>query len=159
MKSNTYTHKTLKNQIEFYEERAKNKYLTWCKQIIDFIESLYSNHKKVSINDIGCNYFQLYKEIQKRNLQNRYDYFGYDIDKKFIEIGLKYFPELQDKYEIADIQDIVPRMSQISIVSAVLEHSDNPIDMLDNILKSDSGCTDPCFLIKFLMCPTEATTL
>ncbi len=139
MKSITHTHNTLKNQIEFYEERAKKKYLIWCKQVIDLIESLYSNHNKVSINDIGCNYFQLYKEIQKRDLQNKYDYFGYDIDKKFIEIGLKYFPELQDKYEIADIQDIVPRKSQISIVSAVLEHTNNPTDMLDNILESNSN--------------------
>ena len=30
-----------------------------------------------------------YIKIHKRDLQNKYDYFGYDIDK-FIEIGLKY---------------------------------------------------------------------
>tara|TARA_B100000925_G_C21838423_1_gene400363 strand:- start:47 stop:727 length:681 start_codon:yes stop_codon:yes gene_type:complete len=133
----THTNNTFKNQLKFYEERAKKEYLIWCEQIINLIESIHFNVSKVSINDIGCNYFQLYKEIVKRNLQNSYDYYGYDIDKEFIDLGLKYFPELKDKHEVANIENITPRNSLVTVVSAVLEHTNNPLSMLDNILKSN----------------------
>ena len=66
-------------QVDFYKKRLENVRLTWCQQILEIIKKLkYSNPK---INDLGCNYFQFYKEIKI----NKYvcDYFGYDIDKKF----------------------------------------------------------------------------
>ena len=50
-----------------------------------------------SINDLGCNYFQLYKEIKLKKL--KYKYYGYDADKNFLELGLKKFLELKKKLE------------------------------------------------------------
>ena len=74
-----------------YSYRAAKVRLEWCKQILSLIKKF----KIKSINDLGCNYFQLYKEIYYQKL--RYSYFGYDIDKKFVSIGLKYFPSMKKK--------------------------------------------------------------
>jgi len=70
----TFTSKThgLKDII-FYNKRLKTLRLTWCKQICDLIENIYPQ-KKIKINDIGCCYFQLYKEIKLRKLN--YNYYG-----------------------------------------------------------------------------------
>ena len=40
----TYTSKTFKNQIAFYEKGLNTVNLTWCNQVIDFIQ----NYKIVS---------------------------------------------------------------------------------------------------------------
>ena len=80
-------------QIKLYKNRLEKIRLTWCQQVFEIIKKLnYSNPK---INDLGCNYFQFFKEIKI----NKYkcDYFGYDIDKNFINLGLTKFPELKKK--------------------------------------------------------------
>ena len=69
------TSKTFGNkQLDFYKKRLENIRLTWCQQVFEIIKKLnYSNPK---INDLGCNYFQFYKEIKI----NGYlcNYFGYE---------------------------------------------------------------------------------
>lgn len=137
MKLITHNHNTIRNQLDTYEDRAKSKYLKWCTQIINHIENIYRDDCKILLNDIGCNYFQLYKEIKKRNLQNKYDYYGYDLDQEFINIGLKYLPELRENYKIADVGVLIPRSSEITVLSAVLEHSNNYKHILENVIKSD----------------------
>ena len=94
--------------------------------------------EKISINDIGCNYGQLYKEIKKRGLQDKFDYFGFDHDNNFMEIGRKYFPEIKEKLIKLDIEKDAPKISDISICSATFEHLDNPILALKNILQTTS---------------------
>ena len=69
----THTYETRgEKEIDLYKYRIKNIRLTWCKQILNIIHHF--NIKK--INDLGCNYFQLYKEInfQKKKFSN----FGFD---------------------------------------------------------------------------------
>ena len=126
------------SQIKVYEERAKNIYLDWCSQIVSIIEKYNWNSEKISINDIGCNYGQLYKELKRRNLQDEFDYFGYDYDDNFMEIGKKYFPEIKEKFIKLDIENDSPNISDISICSALFEHLDNPFSSLRNILKTTS---------------------
>ena len=58
-----------------------------CCDIID-------NFDIQKINDLGCNYFQLFKEMYLR--KSKYDYFGYDLDQKFINIGLDYLAKLKN---------------------------------------------------------------
>ena len=64
-----YTH-TLKTHgekdLKLYKYRLNKVRLTWPKQIL----SLISHFNVKSINDLGCNYFQLYKEIKvkKKNI-------------------------------------------------------------------------------------------
>lgn len=134
----SHNSKTHPSDIELYKERAKNVDLTWCSQVISLLEKYYLNFEKISINDIGCNYGQLYKEIKRRNLQDKYDYFGYDHDNNFMEIGKKSFPEIRDKFIKLDIEKYTPKISDISICSATFEHLDNPFSSLKNILSTTS---------------------
>ena len=134
----SHNSKTSTSDIALYEERAKNVDLIWCSQVISILEKYNWNLKKISINDIGCNYGQLYKELKRRNLQDKYDYFGYDYDDNFMEIGKKNFPEIKEKFIKLDIEKNTPKISEISICSATFEHLDNPFSTLKNILSTTS---------------------
>ena len=83
---------------------------------------------------MGCNYFQFYKEIKINNY--KCDYFGYDIDKKFINLGLTKFPELKKKYKLTNIENANLRKSDISIIADTLEHTEQPEKILNNIISS-----------------------
>lgn len=119
-------------QIDFYKKRLENVRLTWCQQVFEIVKKLnYSNPK---INDLGCNYFQFYKEIKI----NKYkcNYFGYDIDKNFVNLGLVKFPELKNKYKITNIENSSLRKSDISIISDTLELTEKPEKIIKNIILS-----------------------
>ena len=120
-------------QFNIYKKRLYNVNLTWCNQVLDFIESTKSTNVK-SIKDIGCNYFQFYKELKLRKLNLKY--FGYDIDEKFIKLGLTKFPELKKKYLIGNCENIRLLKTDFSVISAVLEHSENPIKLLNNVIST-----------------------
>ena len=67
-----HTSKTFgEKQITLYKKRLEKVRLTWCQQVFEIIKKL--NYLNPKINDLGCNYFQFYKEIKI----NRYpcDYF------------------------------------------------------------------------------------
>ena len=119
-------------QVDFYKKRLENVRLTWCQQVFEIIKKLnYSNPK---VNDLGCNYFQFYKEIKI----NKYlcDYFGYDIDKKFVNLGLVKFPELKKKYKITNIENTILRKADITIISDTLEVTEKPEKIIKNIILS-----------------------
>jgi SAM-dependent methyltransferase len=143
-------------QLKLYKYRANNIRLTWCKAVLDIIKDF--NVKK--INDLGCNYFQLFKEIQLRKL--KYNYFGYDFDKEFIKIGLNYLLKLKNfkkfknkllqtnnqkkvrlslnglkfNYEILNVEKEKLRTCDCSVLSAILEHTDYPYKVLQNVFKT-----------------------
>ena len=133
----THSSKT-KNDLFLYEHRAKKIDLIWCEQIINYLEKKFN--KKQSINDIGCMYGQLYKEILRRNLSSKYYYRGYDIDQNFINLGLKYFEDLKYKLNFLDIERQTPTKSDITICSATFEHLDKPEIALNNLFKSTKKC-------------------
>ena len=120
-------------QFNIYKKRLYSVNLTWFNQVLDFIESTQSTNVK-SIKDIGCNYFQFYKELKLRKLNLKY--FGYDIDEKFIKLGLTKFPELKKKYKIGNCENIRLLKTDFSVISAVLEHSENPIKLLNNVIST-----------------------
>ena len=120
-----------KKQFSLYTKRLNDVNLTWCNQVLDFIELNFSTNVN-SIKDIGCNYFQFYKELKLRKLN--FKYFGYDIDEKFIKLGLTKFPELKKRYKIGNCENIKLLKTDFSVVSAVLEHSENPIKLLPRLL-------------------------
>ena len=140
MARKTHTSQSVAGQLDFYDERAKNLDLIWCGQVLDLLHSETSllDKKAIKINDIGCNYFQFYKEIKRQNVHNLYDYFGYDIDEHFIKLGLKYFPELTDRFKISNVEEVMPRNGDVSVMSAVLEHAENPYQLLANVLSTTS---------------------
>jgi hypothetical protein len=126
-----------KKNLDTYSYRLRNVRLNWCKQVMNIItDAGYKNKKNIKINDLGCNYFQLFKEIKHRKVN--YDYFGYDIDRKFVNLGLEYFPELNKKVKIINIENHQPRKCNISVTSATLEHSENPNKFLNNMFSSTS---------------------
>jgi SAM-dependent methyltransferase len=127
---------SIPNNLDLYQDRAKNVDLIWCDQITNLLEEITDTSKKNSINDIGCNYGQLYKELRKKKLENFYRYNGYDIDDKFLDISREHFPELKDKVQVLDIENETPPSAEITICSATFEHLDNPYQGLSNMFNS-----------------------
>jgi hypothetical protein len=105
-------------------------------QIIQILKKQKIFKKKVTIKDLGSNYFQFYKEIKLKKLNNNVDYFGYESEKKYVELGLKFFPELKKKYKIVNIENCKLINTDISICSATLEHTLNPGKILNKIIKT-----------------------
>ena len=124
----TYTSKTKVSDFKLYNLRIKSVNLKWCNQVLRLIDKF----DEKNILDIGCCYFQLYKEIKKR--KKKYQYFGIDIDKKFIKLGLKYFPELKRSYKICNFEKIkMNKKFDCSVISATLEHVDDPKKFMNNV--------------------------
>ena len=122
-----------KKQFSLYKKRLNDVNLTWCNQVLDFIETTFPTNDK-SIKDIGCNYFQFYKELKLR--KSNFKYFGYDIDESFIKLGLTKFPELKRRYKIGNCENIKLLKTDFSVMSATLEHSENPVKLLNNVISS-----------------------
>lgn len=125
---------TIIKNLKIYEERIKKIDLIWVNQIINILKTNIS--KNISLNDCGCNLFQFYKGIKKKKLNKKIAYVGYDYDKKYINIGLKYFPELKTKYKILNLEKKFPKKADVSILSATLEHFIQPSKALENILST-----------------------
>ena len=45
-----------------------------------------TNNEKCSIADIGCGYGRLYEIMKERNLDNKFQYYGFDINQNLINI-------------------------------------------------------------------------
>ena len=147
----THTSETVgPKQLDLYKHRSKKVRLTWCKAVCDILD----NFDIKKINDLGCNYFQLFKEMYLRKL--KYDYFGYDIDQKFINIGLDYLVKLKSfnknkkkrkdggvqinnlafNYKVSNIEKDNLRNCDCTVLSAVLEHVDKPNIVLRKVFKT-----------------------
>jgi hypothetical protein len=95
-------------------------------------------NETLSIKDIGCQTFQVYKQIKSKNLS--FHYYGYELDKNYVDIGLKYFPELESKEIIGNFLEVSkPIYTDVSVCSATLEHIDDWILFLEKILESTSS--------------------
>ena len=127
---------TKQSDLLIYENRIKNKNLKWVKQIIKILKKNILTKKRISLNDLGCNLFQLYKGLKNNRLAKNFLYTGYDHDKTYIKIGLKHFPELKKKYKIMNLEKTQPSSADVSIISATLEHLNNPNKCIENILNS-----------------------
>ena len=136
MKKFSQNSSTRKKDIKIYNERLKSITHDWVKQILGLILYERNLKKKVKINDIGCNLFQFYKGLKTKNKKKRFDYFGYDHDKKYIKYGLNFFPELKRKSKVFDIEKGTPRLADITIISATLEHLNNPDNAIDKLCRS-----------------------
>ena len=147
--SKTCTSETVgSKQLDLYKHRSKKIRLIWCKAVCDIID----NFDIQKINDLGCNYFQLFKEMYLR--KSKYDYFGYDLDQKFINIGLDYLAKLKSfnknkkkdekikinnlsfNYKISNIEKDNFRNCDCTVLSAVLEHVDRPNIILKKVFKT-----------------------
>lgn len=130
---------TKQSDIEIYEKRIRTKNLKWVDQIIKILDKKFlfkKTKKKYFLNDLGCNLFQFYKGLKSFKLEKKIIYKGYDHDITYLNLGLKHFPELKKKYKIFNFEKSIPTSSDISIISATLEHLNYPDQAISNILKS-----------------------
>jgi len=81
------------------------------------------------LNDIGCNVGHFYRLVPECGLS--VDYIGYDIDHTYLSIASSVFHSGVFKH--LDISKEQPRLSDITVVSATLEHIDSFAAALQNI--------------------------
>lgn len=123
--------------LQLVAQRAKRERLVWCEQLIDLLEqmNIRSPSQRFSLNDYGCQYFQVYKELASRPGLT-VDYFGYDIERQYLDIGLELFPELQKSFKVVDIAEgEAIRVADVSVISATLEHIGDFRSVIDVLAK------------------------
>lgn len=113
-----------KEYLELCVERTLGDKFDWVNQFLDILGNTVG-----TINDIGCNVGQFYKALGGKNKTN---YIGYDIESIYIEKAEELFPD--GKFALLDINKERPRLADISISSATIEHC-GP-SALDNILST-----------------------
>lgn len=121
--------------LQLIKHRIANIDLTWASQFIDIIKEKYAKTDSPTVKDIGCQSFQFYKQIKKQNLS--YQYYGYEIEEKYVTIGLEHFPELKNNVIIGDflsLNDV--KVTDITVCSAIVEHVDSWPLFLCKILDS-----------------------
>ena len=133
----TYTSNTNPSDHKTYEDRIKNVDLIWCNQVVSILEK-FCLKEDISVNDIGCNYGQLYKEIKRRGLEKKINYNGYDIDNLFLDMAKNAFPESANKFIQLDVERERLDKREITICSATFEHLDDPGDSLKKMLSATS---------------------
>jgi hypothetical protein len=123
--------------LNLIESRLKHSNLTWIDQFLELIEFHCPNLNNKSLKDVGCQSFQFYKQLTSKKFA--LDFYGFELEPTYIEIGLKYFPELKDKFQICDFSSLTNvKKTNISITSATIEHCENWKDFLKNLLTSSS---------------------
>lgn len=132
----TFTSETNPSDFSVYVHRADYIYLNWCKQVFDLIEQNFPTNTEFSINDIGCCYGQLLKELKQRNYSNIVSYRGFDIDNRFLELAHTVDPLAL--FQKLDIESNVPPLCDVTICAGLLEHVDNKETSIDNIFNSTS---------------------
>ncbi len=138
LKQNSWQHTQNAKYLELIKKRIETVELTWVSQFLESLINLKKINKNYSIKDIGCQTFQVYKQIKSKNLP--YQYFGYELDKTYLNLGLKYFPELKSKVILGNFLQIKePKHTDISVCSATIEHVDNWILFLEKMLNSTSN--------------------
>lgn len=89
------------------------------------------------LRDIGSQASQLYLSLRERN--PRFQYQGYEMEEKYIEIALRKFPELAGSLVHADFLEVEsPPLTEVSVVSATLEHIERWEEFLSKVLGSTS---------------------
>lgn len=116
--------------------RVNDEYLVWVEQFLDIIEEHYDclGEGNIRLNDVGCCVGQFWKGLKRRRLD--IEYYGIDVESKYINTALEIFPELKDHLIQMDITQEKPDDSQITVVSATLEHLQFLYPALDHILKT-----------------------
>ena len=123
---------------QYFDEivrRANDEYLVWVEQFLDIIEEHYDGLGGTQrLDDIGCCVGQFWKGLKQRQFD--IEYYGIDVESRDINTALEIFPELRDHLIQMDITREIPDDSQITVVSATLEHLPFLYPALDHILKT-----------------------
>ncbi len=118
-------------------QRLSEPPLIWVNQFTQIINNFIGENKgKYAINDIGCNVGHFTRNLELINSDLAYR--GIDISKTYLEIAKHHFPKLD--FFIEDFAQKELNISQfesdISVISATLEHIDDYEQFLSNIFKT-----------------------
>jgi len=111
------------------ERLKEEKPLVWTNQFCNLLKDFSVS----SINDIGCQVGQFYKALKYNKLS--LDYYGFDIEKKYLKVFNEKFKECKKRIKKLDISKQKPTEVDASIISATLEHIENYKQSLENILQ------------------------
>jgi hypothetical protein len=115
------------------ERRLKEPRLIWVDQFIGIINNLINQkglNSDLLINDFGCNVGHFYRGIQVMN--GTINYCGYDISDTYLKIARIHFPEANFlNFNISG--KVAPRIADIAVISATLEHIANHQSAIKNI--------------------------
>jgi 2-polyprenyl-3-methyl-5-hydroxy-6-metoxy-1,4-benzoquinol methylase len=125
--------------LKLSSQRLSEPPLIWVNQFTQIINDFIGKNKgKYAINDIGCNVGHFARNVELINADIAYR--GIDISKTYLEIAKHHFPKLD--FFIEDFAqkelNIFQFESDISVVSATLEHIDDYEQFLSNIFKTTS---------------------
>ena len=125
--------------LKLSSQRLSEPPLIWVNQFTQIINDFIGkNIGKYAINDIGCNVGHFARNVELINSDIAYR--GIDISKTYLEIAKHHFPKLD--FFIEDFAqkelNIFQFESDISVVSATLEHIDDYEQFLSNIFKTTS---------------------
>ena len=125
--------------LKLSSQRLSEPPLIWVNQFTQIINDFIGKNKgKYAINDIGCNVGHFARNVELINSDIAYR--GIDISKTYLEIAKHHFPKLD--FFIEDFAqkelNIFQFESDISVVSATLEHIDDYEQFLSNIFKTTS---------------------
>jgi 2-polyprenyl-3-methyl-5-hydroxy-6-metoxy-1,4-benzoquinol methylase len=125
--------------LKLSNQRLSEPPLIWVNQFTQIINDFIGENKgKYVINDIGCNVGHFARNVELINSDIAYR--GIDISKTYLEIAKHHFPKLD--FFIEDFAqkelNIFQFESDISVVSATLEHIDDYEQFLSNIFKTTS---------------------
>ena len=125
--------------LKLSSQRLSEPPLIWVNQFTQLInEFLGENIGKNVINDIGCNVGHFARNVELINSDIAYR--GIDISKTYLEIAKHHFPKLDFFVEDFAQKDlnIAQFESDISVISATLEHIDDYEQFLSNIFETTS---------------------
>lgn len=116
------------------ECRLQNDYLVWAEQFLDIIAESLDLTAPKTLNDVGCNLGHFYKGFKRRNLN--LEYRGYDIEPMYLKKACEFFPEIKGRLFPLNITETAPEKSDVTVVSALLEHLETLSPGLDHLLES-----------------------
>ena len=151
--TNSWQHTQNEAYLNLIKQRIASVNLTWVEQLIEYFKSESDNHNTKSLKDIGCQTFQVYKQLKANSFNTRY--YGYELDQQYVQIGLEFFPELRENIVIGDFNLVSdPITTDWSVCSSTLEHIDDWHRCLEKIL---STTKDTAYIRTFLGNETKRT--
>ena len=133
-----------KSYLDLLKKRLEQKKLRWVDQFINIIncefpQNISADINPVLINEIGCNVGHFYRGID--DINSLVVYKEYDISNTYLKIAKEYFGD--EHFEYLDITDNLEfnniRNSNVTVMSATLEHLVNYKFALNNIFKSTNA--------------------
>ena len=108
------------------KRRLNQPPLIWVQQFAEIINLVVptlptrfnTDRRELLINDIGCNVGHFYRCLTQ--IDYPVSYCGYDVSQTYLRIAKDFFPGV-DFFEL-DISTDTPRLADITVISATLEH-------------------------------------